>query len=127
MTAAMRRLFGADSRFAIVGTAPDGTQFLKLASILQFDVGVVGWDMPHGNGRTILAALRDLPEAPPVVIYTGNADSTIPRETMALGTPRRSCRRPEATGITFLKDAQSCSKNSPVSGLIGVRSSRSVS
>ena len=41
--------------------------------------------MPHGNGRTILAALRDLPEAPPIVIYTGNPDPMIPRETMALG------------------------------------------
>lgn len=75
----------AKSRLHLAATVPDGRRFLAEIRKRRFDVGVIGWEMPGVDGRAVLGALRTIEGAPPVVVYTGNADAAIPRQVMALG------------------------------------------
>jgi len=76
----------AKSRLHLAATVPDGRRFLAEIRRQRFDVGVIGWEMPGVDGRAVLQALRTIEGAPPVVVYTGNADAAIPRQVMALGS-----------------------------------------
>jgi len=81
----LKQLFAEDKRFRVVATATDGERFLAAVGRLAFDVGVIGWVMPYVDGEGILTALRERPEAPRLVVYTGSPDEDIPRTVMALG------------------------------------------
>jgi two-component system nitrate/nitrite response regulator NarP len=48
-------------------------------------VGIVGWVMPGMGGCGVLDHLRDRPDAPRIVIYTGDPATDIPRQAMRLG------------------------------------------
>lgn len=72
-------------RFRLVGTAADGQRFLDLADQQPFHIGVIGWDIPLSDGRTILGTLRQRPQAPRIVVYTGNRSAEVPRQAMRLG------------------------------------------
>ncbi|KAA5604545.1 response regulator transcription factor [Roseospira marina] len=82
---AMKTLLGADPRFNLLGTAEDGELFLRAVDRLTFRVGVIGWIMPYMDGATVLRALRERPEAPRILVYTGDPNPAIPREVMDLG------------------------------------------
>lgn len=82
---AMKTLLGADSRFNLLGTAEDGELFLRAVERLTFRVGVIGWVMPYMDGAAVLRALRDRPDAPRLLVYTGDPDPNIPRQVMELG------------------------------------------
>ncbi|MQX36214.1 LuxR C-terminal-related transcriptional regulator [Roseospira navarrensis] len=82
---AMKTLLGADPRFNLLGTAEDGELFLRAVDRLRFDVGVIGWTMPYMDGAAVLRALRERPQAPRMLVYTGDPDPDIPRRVMDLG------------------------------------------
>lgn len=81
----LKQLFAEDKRFRVIATATDGERFLAAVERLSFDVGVIGWVMPYVDGAGILERLRERPEAPRIVVYTGSPEADIPREVMALG------------------------------------------
>jgi two-component system nitrate/nitrite response regulator NarP len=81
----LRQILADDGRFTVVATASDGERFIEAVDRLQFDIGVIGWDMPYLDGRGVLQALREHPHAPRVIVYTGNQSSSIPRQVMQLG------------------------------------------
>jgi two-component system nitrate/nitrite response regulator NarP len=81
----LRQIFDADPRFSLVATATDGERFLAAVDRLRFDVGVIGWEMPYLGGQAVLSALRNRPNAPRIVVYTGRYDAALPRLVMALG------------------------------------------
>ncbi len=81
----LRQIFDADPRFSLVATATDGERFLAAVDRLRFDVGVIGWEMPYLGGQAVLSALRNRPNAPRIVVYTGRFDAALPRLVMALG------------------------------------------
>ncbi|RDD62735.1 response regulator transcription factor [Ferruginivarius sediminum] len=83
--AGLRQLFSEDGRFRVVATVSDGEQFLQVSEDESFDVGVVGWVMPHLDGRDVLARLRDRQSTAAIVVYTGILDADVPRQVMALG------------------------------------------
>ena len=92
--------FENNERFCHVSTVPNGSAFMDASEKLQFNIGVIGWDMPGLNGRDVLQAIRKFPNPPRIVIYTGNAAPDIPRQAMQLG------------GAGF------CSKSEPMSILL---------
>ena len=49
----LRTLFGCDKRFALVGTAEDGEQFMEEIGRINFDIGIIGWEMPYLNGLVL--------------------------------------------------------------------------
>jgi two-component system nitrate/nitrite response regulator NarP len=83
--AALKGLFAHDARFSLAFTASDGERFLDALPRLHCDVAVMGWVMPYRDGRGVLEALKDRPESPRIVIYTGDPDPALPRRAMALG------------------------------------------
>lgn len=85
--AGLSRMFEVDERFTLLATAPDGERFMEAVVRLSFDVGVIGWDMPYMEGRTVLKALRSHEQdpAPRIVVYTGNPAPDIPRQVMHMG------------------------------------------
>jgi two-component system nitrate/nitrite response regulator NarP len=85
LLAGLRQIFDADPRFSLVATATDGERFLAAVDRLRFDVGVIGWEMPYLGGQAVLSALRNRPNAPRIVVYTGRYDAALPRLVMALG------------------------------------------
>lgn len=83
--AALKDLLLQDDRFSLAFVASDGARFLEALDRLRCDVAVIGWVMPQLDGRGVLEALKDRPEAPRVVVHTGDPDATLPRRAMALG------------------------------------------
>lgn len=81
----LKTLLVEDDRFELAISATDGERFLEAVNRVRFDVAVVGWAMPYGDGRTVLQALYGKAEAPRVIVYTGDADPETPRTVMELG------------------------------------------
>jgi two-component system nitrate/nitrite response regulator NarP len=82
---AMKTLLGADARFNLLGTAEDGELFMRAVDRLTFRVGVIGWVMPYMDGPAVLRALRERPDGPRLLVYTGDPNPDIPRQVMELG------------------------------------------
>ncbi len=78
-------MFSEDPRFNVVATASDGERLLDAVARIDADVVVMGWVMPYLDGEGVLRRLRERPNAPRVVVYTGLEDSEIPKRAMALG------------------------------------------
>jgi two-component system nitrate/nitrite response regulator NarP len=83
--AGLQGLLNQDSRFELVGLAENGAEFLEVLDRQDFQVAIIGWVMPTMDGRSVLEHLREHPGAPRVVIYTGHANSDLPRQVMKLG------------------------------------------
>ncbi|MDQ7018595.1 MAG: response regulator transcription factor [Robiginitomaculum sp.] len=81
----LRSLFTEDRRFETVVAATDGELFLDCVERMQFDIGIIGWDMPFCNAQGVLEALADREDAPSIIIYTGNPGDGIAEQAMALG------------------------------------------
>ena len=81
----LERVFNDASAFNVVAVAADGDRFLEAVSRLEFDVGVIGWEMPYLDGRGVLQELRDNVDAPRIVVYAGGPSNDVPRLVMALG------------------------------------------
>jgi DNA-binding NarL/FixJ family response regulator len=81
----LERVFNDASAFTVVAVAADGERFLEAVSLLEFDVGVIGWEMPYLDGRGVLQELRDNTDAPRIVVYAGAPSTEIPKLVMALG------------------------------------------
>ncbi len=79
------RLFAEDKRLRLVTTAADGERFLEAVDQISFDIGIVGWEMPFVDGRGVLQSLRNRPQSPRIIIYTGSPNPDVPRQAMALG------------------------------------------
>ncbi|MGQ9369484.1 response regulator transcription factor [Azospirillum sp. ST 5-10] len=85
VTRALVRLFEEDERFNLLATAQDGERFLDACARFSFAVGVIGWEMPHRDGRAVLERLRHAAQRPRVVVHTGTADPSVVRAALALG------------------------------------------
>ncbi len=81
----LAQLFENDPQFTLVATAADGDRFMEAVSRLNFDIGIIGWNMPYMGGRAVLQELKKREKAPRIVVYTGNAAPEVPRQVMQLG------------------------------------------
>ena len=67
----LTEMFKQDERFSVRATATDGELFLQLVDRVSFDVGIIGWKMPHSDGRQVLTNLRERESSVRVVVYSG--------------------------------------------------------
>ena len=81
----LRSLFEEDGRFDLVASAPDGARLLDGLGLIHMDIVITGWIMPYCNGRELLQALSRRPNAPRVVVYTGDTSTAVSKEAMELG------------------------------------------
>lgn len=89
------RALGGLSDVEVVGRASDGLEALDLCVQLTPDVLTLDLDMPHLDGRGVLAALKGESWAPSVVIVTAHAADAI--ELFELGAAR-VVRKPSPDG-----------------------------
>lgn len=83
--AALSELFDRDDRFSLVVTANSAERFLDTVNRLTVQVGIIGWVLPRLGGRQLLELLRERPDAPRIVVYSGSTDPDLPRKVMAAG------------------------------------------
>lgn len=81
----LRHLFAHAGDFELIVTASDGERFLDAVRRFEFEVGVIGWEMPYLGGREVLAALSGFERAPRIVVFTGTRDPKAPLEALRLG------------------------------------------
>jgi DNA-binding NarL/FixJ family response regulator len=82
---ALSELFERDPRFDLVLTVSNGERFLEAVERVPFQVGVVGWVLPPMGAEVVLERLRDRPNSPRIVVYSGSSDPEIARKVMAHG------------------------------------------
>lgn len=85
VVAAIKHLLTERDGFSLAVTASDGERFLDAVRRCHFDVGIIGWVMPYLDGRGVLETLKPMAGAPRIIVYTGDADPTLPRRVMLLG------------------------------------------
>ncbi|HLW46112.1 MAG TPA: response regulator transcription factor [Acidimicrobiales bacterium] len=67
-------LLSQESDFEVVGEAEDGNEALRVAAATSPDVLLLDLYMPELDGHGVLAALRDSPHQPAVVVLTSATD-----------------------------------------------------
>ena len=82
---ALSEYFDEDPRFNLVLTVKTAEGLLDSIGRMSVPVAVTGWVLPRCGGAGILAALRDKPDAPRLVIYSGSVDSDLARKVLAQG------------------------------------------
>jgi two-component system nitrate/nitrite response regulator NarP len=85
MLQALSELFERDKRFTLVATSKTAEGFLESCLRVPVDIGVVDWTIPQLGGERLLGILRDRPDAPRIIVYSGSADPDVPRRAMAAG------------------------------------------
>ncbi len=82
----LKAMLVEDERFTLAVSATDGERFLEAVDRIRFDVAVIGWAMPYCNGRDVLEALAERDgQVPRIIVYTGDAAPSTPREVLQLG------------------------------------------
>jgi two-component system nitrate/nitrite response regulator NarP len=83
--AGLEALLGGDRRFNLVLKVTDGEEFLDAAKLQQFQIAIIGWQLPTLHAREVLRALSRQASAPKIVVYSGTNDPAAPAETLQLG------------------------------------------
>jgi len=81
----LRDVLGENSRFKIVGEAPDGQEALRLLASLKPQIAIVDIDMPRLSGLETLREIRKLPFPVKVVILTMYKEEDMFNTAMDLG------------------------------------------
>jgi two-component system nitrate/nitrite response regulator NarP len=81
----LKQLMAEDTRFDRVDQCEHGEAFLAKSEQGQYDVGVIGWVLPKGNGKYILDHLQRRDQALRIVVYTGAEGEAIAAQAMAHG------------------------------------------
>ncbi|MCW9034454.1 MAG: response regulator transcription factor [Rhodospirillales bacterium] len=79
------QLFETDPRFVVKASMTESARFLEAIDRHNFDIGVMGWNMPYCSGQEALRRLKENHRAPRIVIYTGDGSVSIPRQAMIEG------------------------------------------
>jgi two-component system nitrate/nitrite response regulator NarP len=83
--AALKQLLSEDGRFHLVHVASSCEEFLKNINREPVDVGVIGWVIGPCDGRFILDHINTQKNPPRIIVYTGDASSSVPTQVMAHG------------------------------------------
>ena len=83
--AALKQLLSEDGRFRLVQVASGCEDFLRNINREPVDVGVFGWVIGPCDGRFILDHINTQENPPRIVVYTGDAGSSVPTQVMAHG------------------------------------------
>lgn len=83
--AALKQLLSEDERFNLIVTCADGERFIEAVDRYDFDIGIIGWLMPNGNGKFIMDHLQNRADAPKIIVYTGDESEATAAQVMARG------------------------------------------
>ncbi len=72
---------------AVTATATSA-QAAEALGVEAFDVIICDWLMPYGGGREVIAAARELPNPPPVLVVTGWSENAFDDTLKSLGVAK---------------------------------------
>ncbi len=99
-------LLGQEPGVEIVGEAGDGRQAIDVVAATRPDVLLLDLYMPEGDGHAVLAALRDAPHRPAVVVLTSaTEDDHLVRAVHAGATSYLLKTAPAEQVIAAVRDA----------------------
>jgi len=83
--AALKQLLSEDGRFQLVHVASSCEEFLHNINRDSIEVGVIGWVIGPCDGRFILDHINTQENPPRIIVYTGDANKTVPTQVMTHG------------------------------------------
>ena len=99
-------LLGQEPGVEVVGEAGDGRQAIDVVAATRPDVLLLDLYMPEGDGHAVLAALRDAPHRPAVVVLTSaTEDEHLVRAVRAGATSYLLKTAPAEQVIAAVRDA----------------------
>ena len=99
-------LLGQEPGVEVVGEAGDGRQAIDVVAATRPDVLLLDLYMPEGDGHAVLAALRDAPHRPAVVVLTSaTEDEHLVRAVHAGATSYLLKTAPAEQVIAAVRDA----------------------
>jgi len=99
-------LLGQEPGVEVVGEAGDGRQAVDVVAATRPDVLLLDLYMPEGDGHAVLAALRDAPHRPAVVVLTSaTEDEHLVRAVRAGATSYLLKTAPAEQVIAAVRDA----------------------
>ena len=81
----IRLMLSSDPMVEVVGEAGDGSELLDMLGDTETDVVILDLKMEGTGGLEVLEQLRDVEEAPPVVVLTMHDDESYLRRAVELG------------------------------------------
>jgi two-component system, NarL family, nitrate/nitrite response regulator NarL len=122
MRGALARLVREHDALELVGEAADGEQALSMIGALNADVALLDVRMPRFDGLAVLRILRSRASRVRVLLISGNADSEIAHEAIALGAAgflSKDCEEREISdAITAVAAGRSVLSTALQSGLL---------
>jgi DNA-binding NarL/FixJ family response regulator len=85
MLQALSYVFDSDTRFKLIATCKTAEGFLESCLRVPASLGVIEWSLPQFGGERLLQTLRDIPNAPRIIVYAASTDMEIARRAMAMG------------------------------------------
>ncbi len=81
---ALSEIVDRDPRFSLVATSATAEGFLGTVMRVPVRIGVIDWNLPALGGARLIEVLRDLAEAPRIVVYAEDTGD-LPRRAMTAG------------------------------------------
>lgn len=81
---ALSEIVDRDPRFSLVATSATAEGFLGTIMRVPVHIGVIDWNLPALGGARLIEVLRDLAEAPRIVVYAEDTGD-LPRRAMTAG------------------------------------------
>ncbi len=82
---ALRERIERERKFELVVTLTTGTAFIEAVEGIGFDVAILGWNLPDMTGGDVLADLQRRKISTKVVIFSGDNDVMLLKQTIRLG------------------------------------------
>ncbi len=81
----LKSVLGGDKRFELVAQVQTGAHFLDVCDAFDFEIGIIGWELPDMNGQKVLEAVRERGNQRRLIVYTGASGPDVVRRVMKHG------------------------------------------
>lgn len=82
---ALRERIERERKFELIVTLTTGTAFVEAVDGLEFDVAVLGWNLPDMSGGDVLANLQRRKIDAAIVVFSGDNDVRLLKQSIRLG------------------------------------------
>ncbi len=81
----LKSVLGSDKRYELVAQVQTGGHFLDVCDALDFEIGIIGWELPDMSGQRVLEAVSERSGHKRLIVYTGASGAEVIRRVMKHG------------------------------------------